>query len=90
MYTKGRKLKFINTFKSRSCEVCGIGEEHLLTWFPHNAKILHGMLRYGSKTKEFHEAQQLIVKSFPICMHCKANKDYNDLINEEPDPRWPH
>ena len=90
MYTKGRKLKVISTFKDKMCEVCGVTEEHLLMWFPHHKKITHYMLRYGRKTKEYQIAQQLIEESFPVCMHCKANKDYNKLINEELDPRWPH
>ena len=48
------------------------------------------MLRYGRKTKEYQTAEQLIMESFPVCLHCKANKDFNELINEEQDPRWPH
>jgi hypothetical protein len=90
MYTKGRKLRIINTFINKPCEVCGVADEHLLVWFPHHKRITHYMLRYGRKTKEYQIAQQLIEKSFPVCLHCKANKDYNELIDEEQDPRWPH
>jgi hypothetical protein len=86
----GRKLKLIETLNGKSCEVCGISEPHLLTWFPHHQKIKHNLLRFGKKTEEYAEAMGLMRDSFPVCVHCVMSREYHILIKEDTDPRWPH
>lgn len=85
----GRQLKLLRTFENYHCEICCDAEAHHLIWFPHQKKIKHNIMRYGRKTKEFQEAIKLIEESFPVCLHCNADREYRLIVGDDHDPRWP-
>ena len=86
----GRHLRLLKTFDGQICQVCNHDSPQHLVWFPHHKKIQHSILRYGKKSKEYKTALELIEKSIPVCMHCRADRYYMRVTDEEVGLPWPH
>ena len=86
----GRHLRLLKTFDDKFCRVCNHDSPHHLVWFPQHKKIQHYILRYGKKSTEYKTALELIEKSIPVCMHCKADRYYMRVTDDEVGLPWPH
>ena len=86
----GRHLRLLKTFDDKFCRVCNHDSPHHLVWFPHHKKIQHYILGYGKKSTEYKTALELIEKSIPVCMHCKADRYYMRVTDDEVGLPWPH
>ena len=69
VYRKSRTMWLLNSFRDYQCP-CGETELVCLEWYPNHKKIRHLVYRYGAKTKERQQAQQLIEESTALCRNC--------------------
>ena len=86
----GRHLRLLKTFDGKICRVCNHDSPQHLVWFPHHKRIQHYILRYGKKSTEYKTALGLIDKSIPVCMHCRADRYYMRVTDDEVGLPWPH
>ena len=86
----GRHLRLLKTLDGKICRVCNHDASQHLVWFPHHDKIKHYLLRYGKKSKEYKTALNLIDGSIPVCMHCRADRYYMRVTDDEVGLPWPH
>ena len=85
----GRHLRLLKTFDGKVCRVCNHDATQHLVWFPYHKRIQHNILRYGKKSKEYKTALDLIDNSIPVCMHCRADRYYMRVTDDEVGLPWP-
>lgn len=77
-----RYNRWLSVFDGHACP-CGLDENEVLTWYPHNDAIHSRMIRNGPNSKAWTEAEEMIKDSRVVCANCFARIQHALINNDE-------